>query len=127
MPSEQPPARMRATSSSPTRLISWSRRERGMPWVAASARRWLRAERPGWKARASSSAPTSRPGWELPGRTSLTGSSAADLRSYQTPVMADDARADDGGRDGDEIPDLPRHLAALVGALKRAIGSGSQS
>jgi hypothetical protein len=32
--------------------------------------------------------------------------------------MADDARADDAGRDGDEIPELPRHLAALVGALK---------
>jgi hypothetical protein len=32
--------------------------------------------------------------------------------------MADDASAEDTGRAGDEIPELPRHLAALVGALK---------
>ena len=32
--------------------------------------------------------------------------------------MANDARADDVGRDRDEVPELPRHLAALVGALK---------
>lgn len=32
--------------------------------------------------------------------------------------MANDARADDAGRDRDEAPELPRHLAALVGALK---------
>jgi hypothetical protein len=32
--------------------------------------------------------------------------------------MADDALAGDAGRDRDEIPELPRHLAALVGALK---------
>jgi hypothetical protein len=32
--------------------------------------------------------------------------------------MANDARADDGGRDRDEVPELPRHLAALIGALK---------
>jgi len=29
--------------------------------------------------------------------------------------MADDARADDTGQAGDEIPELPRHLAALKG------------
>ncbi len=32
--------------------------------------------------------------------------------------MANDARADDAGRDRDEVPELPRHLAALVGSLK---------
>jgi len=32
--------------------------------------------------------------------------------------MANDAPADDAGRDRDEVPELPRHLAALVGALK---------
>jgi hypothetical protein len=32
--------------------------------------------------------------------------------------MANDARADDAGRDQDEVPELPPHLAALVGALK---------
>jgi len=32
--------------------------------------------------------------------------------------MATDARADDAGRDRHEVPELPRHLAALVGALK---------
>ena len=37
-------------------------RVRGMPLLAASQRRWLRAVRPGCSARASSSAPTSRSG-----------------------------------------------------------------
>lgn len=32
--------------------------------------------------------------------------------------MANDARADDADRDRDEVPELPQHLAALVGALK---------
>jgi len=32
--------------------------------------------------------------------------------------MAADASAEDTGRAGDEIPGLPPHLAALVGALK---------
>ena len=32
--------------------------------------------------------------------------------------MAHDARTDDADRDRDEIPGLPPHLAALVGALK---------
>jgi hypothetical protein len=35
-----------------------------------------------------------------------------------TPAMADDARTDGASRDPGEIPELPRHLAALVGALK---------
>ncbi len=39
-----------------------STRERGMSLLAASAARWLRALRPGWKPRASSMAPTSRSG-----------------------------------------------------------------
>ena len=37
-------------------------RDRGMALLAASARRWARALRPGWNARVSSSAPTSRRG-----------------------------------------------------------------
>jgi hypothetical protein len=32
--------------------------------------------------------------------------------------MADDGRVDDASGDRDEIPGLPPHLAALVGALK---------
>jgi hypothetical protein len=32
--------------------------------------------------------------------------------------MAHDARTDDADRDRDDIPGLPPHLAALVGALK---------
>jgi hypothetical protein len=32
--------------------------------------------------------------------------------------MPDDVRAEDAGWDRDEIPELPPHLAALVGALK---------
>lgn len=62
MPSEKPPARFLATWRRPTRSITSSTRERGMPWVAASASRWLKAERPVWIARASSIAPTSRSG-----------------------------------------------------------------
>lgn len=38
--------------------------------------------------------------------------------------MADDASAEDTGRAGDEIPELPRHLAALVGALKGPLDLG---
>ena len=48
-----------ATARSPTRSITSSTRRRGIPCVWASASRWLAAERPGWMARASSSAPTS--------------------------------------------------------------------
>ena len=32
--------------------------------------------------------------------------------------MANDARANDACEDRNEVPELPRHLAALVGALK---------
>jgi hypothetical protein len=32
--------------------------------------------------------------------------------------MVDDGRVEDASRERDEIPGLPRHLAALVGALK---------
>jgi len=32
--------------------------------------------------------------------------------------MTDDERGSDAGRDQDEFPELPRHLAVLVGALK---------
>ena len=48
MPSEKPPARLAATDSSPTRPMTSSTRRFGIPFVAASASRWLRAERPVW-------------------------------------------------------------------------------
>ncbi len=62
IPSENLPARRPATSASPTSPSTSSTRDRGMPLLAASARRWARALRPGWNALASSSAPTSRSG-----------------------------------------------------------------
>src|SRR5579863_7271220 len=58
MPSEKPPARLRATSSSPTRSSTSSTRRAGMSWVWARNSRWSRALRPGCRLRASSSAPT---------------------------------------------------------------------
>ena len=62
MPSENFPARRAPASARPTNPSTSSTRDRGMPLLAASARRWARALRPGWNALASSSAPTSRSG-----------------------------------------------------------------
>ena len=62
MPSENLPARRPAASASPTSPSTSSTRERGMPLLAASARRWARPLRPGWNALASSNAPTWRSG-----------------------------------------------------------------
>ena len=59
MPSENAPARLPATSVRPTMSIRSSTRLVGMPWVAASTRRWLYADRPVCTDLASSSAPTS--------------------------------------------------------------------
>jgi hypothetical protein len=59
MPSENLPARLRATASRPVSAITSSTRRFGMPWVAAIARRWSRALRPVCTALASSSTPTS--------------------------------------------------------------------
>ena len=61
MPRENFPARL-ATSASPTVASTSSTRAPGMRLLAASAARCERAVRPGWKARASSSDPTSRSG-----------------------------------------------------------------
>ena len=66
MPSEKPPARLRATDVSPTCSSTSSTRVRAMPLAAARLSRWLYAERPGCTARASSSAPTSCSGHTLP-------------------------------------------------------------
>ena len=65
MPSENLPARLRATLSRPVRAITSSTRLLGMPWVAAMARRCARAERPVCTALASSSTPTSVSGVRL--------------------------------------------------------------
>ena len=62
MPRENLPARLSATEVNPTISRTSSTRRSGMSLVWASAMRWLRALRPGWKALASSSAPTSRSG-----------------------------------------------------------------
>ena len=62
MPRENFPARRPATSASPTVASTSSTRALGMRLLAASAVRCDQAVRPGWKARASSSAPTSRSG-----------------------------------------------------------------
>src|SRR5581483_4111256 len=62
IPSENFLTRLRATSVSPTRSMTSSTRRTPMPWVAARASRWLRAERPLWTARASRRAPTSARG-----------------------------------------------------------------
>ncbi|OKI06796.1 hypothetical protein AMK13_15300 [Streptomyces sp. CB02056] len=63
MPSEKRPARRRAAVARPV-SSSTSRTRRGpMPLVTARPSRWWRAERAGWTAPASSSAPTSRSGW----------------------------------------------------------------
>src|SRR5262249_59270004 len=59
IPSENCPARLRATSCRPTKSTSRSTRFREMPCVCARASRWLYAERPVCTERASSSAPTS--------------------------------------------------------------------
>lgn len=59
MPSEKPLIRLWATVFSPAGSRTCSTRPRGMPWVWASAMRWLKAVRPGWTERASRSAPTS--------------------------------------------------------------------
>lgn len=62
IPSEKPPTRLRATESIPVRPITSSTRRAPIRCVAAMARRWSRALRPGWMDVASSSAPTSRNG-----------------------------------------------------------------
>ncbi len=64
------PARRPATDSRPTMASTSSTRLAGMPWVCASASRWLRAARPLWTDFASSSAPTCRSGaaWSRYGR-----------------------------------------------------------
>ena len=62
MPRENPPARWSAADSRPTSARTSSTRPAGMPLMAAMARRWLRAVRPGCMHRASSTAPTSRAG-----------------------------------------------------------------
>ncbi len=48
MPSENPPARLPATSVRPTRSMTSCTRRLEMPVVAARASRWLRADRPVW-------------------------------------------------------------------------------
>lgn len=58
MPREKPLTLRWAAPVRPARAMTSSTRARGMPWVWASARRWLRADRPGWTERASSRAPT---------------------------------------------------------------------
>ncbi len=58
MPSEKPPARLRATEASPTWSSTSSTRRRDSPLLCAIHRRWSRARRPGWIALASSRAPT---------------------------------------------------------------------
>src|SRR5690606_20268652 len=66
MPREKPPARFRATEPMPVMSMTSSTRDAWMPWVAAIARRWLRAERPVCTALASSRTPTSvrgAPNW----------------------------------------------------------------
>ena len=62
MPRENLPARRAAALVSPTMPRTSSTLATGILLLAASAARWARAERPGWKALASSSAPTSRSG-----------------------------------------------------------------
>ena len=59
MPRENVPARFFATDSRPTSSISSETRRFGMPWVCASASKWLYAERPVCTDFASSNAPTS--------------------------------------------------------------------
>ena len=70
----------------------------GMPWVCASASRWLRAERPVWIDRASSSAPTS--------------CSGAACSRYGLPFTIDVAR-----RRPVEPEDQP-HRRRLAGAVR---------
>ena len=62
MPRENLPARRSAAGPMPVISSTSSTRWLGIALPAASAVRWPRAERPGWKALASSSAPTSRSG-----------------------------------------------------------------
>ena len=62
IPSENFPARLRATAVSPTRSSTSSTRRGGRALVWASANRWLRALRPGCTALDSSRPPTSRSG-----------------------------------------------------------------
>ena len=62
MPSEKLPTRLRATLCSPTRSITSTTRQVGIPWVCAMASRWWYADRPVWIARASSIVPTSHSG-----------------------------------------------------------------
>ena len=59
IPREKPPTRLAATSARPTRSITSSTRRRPMPFVCASASRWLRADRPVCTALASSMMPSS--------------------------------------------------------------------
>ena len=63
MPSENPPVRLLATSRRPTISSTSSARLAGRSWVWARYSRWLRALRPGWMLRASSSAPTTVSGF----------------------------------------------------------------
>ncbi|OEI67806.1 hypothetical protein Cus16_2557 [Curtobacterium sp. ER1/6] len=62
MPREKPPTRFLATDSSPVSSMTVCTRDFGMPCVAASESRWLKALRPEWTAFASSRAPTWRSG-----------------------------------------------------------------
>src|SRR4051812_33658928 len=62
IPSEYLPARRSAAWSSSTRRSTSSTRELGRPAMAASARRWLRPERPGCAPATSRLAPTVRAG-----------------------------------------------------------------
>ena len=62
MPREKPFVFRFAASDRPTRASTSSARWSGMPEAAAYTLRWLRADRPGWKLDASSTAPTVRIG-----------------------------------------------------------------
>ena len=59
MPSENPPARLRATDVSPTWSSTLPTRRAGRPLLWAIHSRWSWARRPGWTAPASRRAPTS--------------------------------------------------------------------
>ena len=119
MPSEYFPARRSATPVSPTTSSTSSTRAAGMSLVLARQRRWLRALRPGWKALASSSAPTSRSGQrEVPVGDAVHGG-----RSRVRHVEAED-HAHGGGLAGAVGAEEAGHEAGSDGEAEAVDGEG---
>ena len=123
MPSEKRPARWPATESSPTSSSTSPTRVVGMPLLAASHRRWSRAERPGWTACASSSAPISRSG-----TGELRVAVAVDLHVAGRRGVEPEDHAHRGGLAGavgaEEAGDAAR-LDGEVDAVDRDLGAES--